>query len=130
MELKLSSAAHDAMLAAAAAAHPQEACGILLGGEGRIDAALSSANVHPDPAAHFEIDPIALIAAHRAARIGGPAIAGYYHSHPNGLARPSATDERHANGDGSIWAIVADGEITLWRDEGVFKPLPYRLVKP
>ena len=130
MELELSSAAHDAMLAAAAAAHPYEVCGILFGTSERIETAVRTNNVHPSPATRFEIDPIALVAAHRDARSGGPGIAGYFHSHPNGLARPSATDGLLASGDRRVWAIVAGGEITLWRDEGGFKPLPYRLVKP
>ncbi|WP_369816801.1 M67 family metallopeptidase [Erythrobacter sp. HL-111] len=98
--------AADAMLAAARAAHPFEACGILLGAGSRIDAFVPAANVHPDPARRFEIDPQALIDAHRAARAGGPALVGYFHSHPQGPAAPSATDRAMAAGDGRIWAIA------------------------
>lgn len=103
--------------------------------------ARACANVAPDPLRHFEIDPAALIAAHRASRAGGLAVLGYFHSHPNGLARPSATDARTAAGDGRIWAIVAltdaalndvgpsgqDAMLTLWRDTpSGFEPLSYR----
>lgn len=103
--------------------------------------ARACANVAPDPLRHFEIDPAALIAAHRASRAGGLAVLGYFHSHPNGLARPSATDARAAAGDGRIWAIVAlndvgpsdaapsgqDAMLTLWRDTpSGFEPLSYR----
>ena len=102
--------------AKAAAAHPNECCGILLGSAERIDAILPAANVHPTPRTHFAIDPQALVDAHRAARSGGPRIAGYYHSHPDGPPRPSPTDEAEAARDGSVWAIVgADGEIAFWR---------------
>lgn len=139
------------MVEAALHAFPAEACGLLLGKEGQIIEACimeahimearACANVAPDPLRHFEIDPAALIAAHRASRAGGLAVLGYFHSHPNGLARPSATDARAAAGDGRIWAIVAltdaalndvgpsgqDAMLTLWRDTpSGFEPLSYR----
>ncbi|MCH2486578.1 MAG: M67 family metallopeptidase, partial [Erythrobacter sp.] len=79
------------MLAEAERAHPHEACGLLLGQGERITAIRPAANVHPEPARFFEIDPQALIDAHRAARDGDLQVLGYYHSHPNGLAEPSAT---------------------------------------
>ena len=128
MPLTLSPAAHAAILAAAQEAHPDEACGLLLGTDALIAAAQTAANVHPDPTRHFEIDSAALIAAHRAARAGGPQVIGYFHSHPNGLARPSATDAAMAAGDGRIWAIAASGEVSLWRDApSGFEPLSYVL---
>jgi len=40
----------------------------------------------------------------------------YYHSHPKGHPLPSATDCAHASGDGRVWAIVAGGEVRLYRD--------------
>ncbi|WP_333836525.1 Mov34/MPN/PAD-1 family protein [Novosphingobium sp.] len=121
-------AAHAAILAATHAAHPCEACGLLLGHGSHIAQAIPTANVAPDPLRHFEIDPAALIAAHRAARAGGPQVLGYFHSHPNGLARPSATDQAQAAGDGRIWAIVAQGAVTLWCDApSGFAALSYRV---
>lgn len=118
------------MRAHSAAAHPHEACGILLGGfvtgRARITEARAAANVHPAPATHFEIDPQALIDAHRAARSGGAQVIGYYHSHPNGPADPSATDRACASGDGALWAILAGGDIRFWRDgEQGFAALPF-----
>lgn len=109
-------------------AAPNECCGLLLGQGDRVALAQPTANVHPDPQRHFEIDPAALIAAHRAARAGGLELLGYYHSHPNGLAQPSETDAKAASGDGRAWAIVAGGEVSWWRDapQG-FVPLPTRL---
>lgn len=106
----------DGLLKEAAGAHPRECCGILLGEDGRITAFLPAENVHPQPESHFEIDPQLLIDAHRAARGGGPRVIGYYHSHPNRLAEPSATDRQQAAHDGSVWAIVAGDEVTFWRD--------------
>lgn len=103
------------ILAEAASAHPAEACGLLLGAP-VIDRAVPAANVHPASLTHFEIDPIALIAAHKAARAGGPVLAGYWHSHPSGPPDPSATDRASASGDGRVWAIAGEGRVRFWRD--------------
>lgn len=128
MTLSVSSKVIDSLLRHAVSVHPKECCGILFGEPDAIVSARGADNVHPEPVAHFEIDPRALIEAHRSARGGGPSVAGYYHSHPNGRADPSQADRRHAAGDGLVWAIVADGAVRLWRDdpEG-FIPLPYGL---
>lgn len=95
---------------------PNEACGLLLGEGDRIFEVRKCANVHVDPARCFEIDPRALIAAHRAAREGGPQLIGYWHSHPSGPPEPSATDRANAAGDGKVWAIVGEGRVGWWRD--------------
>ncbi len=125
--------ANDALqtiLAEAARAAPEEACGLLLGADGRIIEARPAANVAPDRARHFEIDPAALIDAHRSERGGGAQLIGYYHSHPSGPAEPSATDRECAAGDGKIWAIAAQGAVRFWRDgAGGFEPLSCTLVR-
>lgn len=128
MAITLTRSAYAAILDAAAQAAPHEACGLLLGTGSHIASAVPTANVHPEPKRHFEIDPAALIAAHKAARIGGPQLIGYFHSHPNGLARPSATDAASASGDGRIWAIAAAGAVSLWRDApSGFEALSYQV---
>ena len=136
--LEVTSGAMTILREEAARAFPREACGLLFGQNvfgrgGRIERAVGTANVHADPLRHFEIDPAALIAAHRAARAGGPELVGYFHSHPRGPARPSAEDRAQAGGDGRVWAIVAggvgEGDVTFWRDgEGGFEALSYRVV--
>jgi proteasome lid subunit RPN8/RPN11 len=108
--------AYERMKAKARAAFPRECCGLLLGRFGRIEIARPARNVHPRPERFFEIDPQALVDAHRAARRGGPALLGYYHSHPSGRPVPSAVDASHSAGDGLVWAIIGDGEVTFWRD--------------
>lgn len=101
---------------------------MLLGENGRITEARSAANVHPSPATHFEIDPEALIDAHRAARAGGAQVIGYYHSHPQGPAAPSATDRACANGDGAVWAIVSQDDTRFWQDgKQGFAALPFTI---
>ncbi len=116
MTIEVTSGTMATLLSEAANAAPLECCGLLLGREGRVTEARPAANVAPDPARHFEIDPAALFAAHRAARAGGPELIGYYHSHPEGHPVPSATDCAHASGDSRIWAIVAGGVVAFWRD--------------
>jgi predicted GIY-YIG superfamily endonuclease/proteasome lid subunit RPN8/RPN11 len=120
----------DTLLAEAKNAHPNECCGLLLGRGARIERAEPAANVHADPTGYFEIDPQALVDAHRAARSGGPEVVGYYHSHPAGVAEPSATDRAQASGDGRVWAIVGAGGVTFWRDdEAGFAKLSYTVVR-
>jgi desampylase len=98
-----------------AAGHPDvEVCGLLFGEHDRIDAAEATANVAPDPTRWFEIDPAALIAAHRAERGGGARLIGHYHSHPSGDARPSSRDLAAAE-PGRLWLILGSGEARLWR---------------
>ncbi|MBV7264966.1 M67 family metallopeptidase [Erythrobacter sp. WH131] len=126
MEIEVTRDVIAAMRAAAIAAHPREACGILTGGDRRITALVETANVHTCPQANFEIDPQALIDTHRSAREGCAQIIGYFHSHPTGAARPSQTDREMAAHDGKLWAIVAGDELMVWEDrEDGFRQVPY-----
>ena len=126
MTLEVSSNVLESLLAEAEAAHPFECCGMLLGDGQGISAIQPAANIHPAPENRFEIDPQALVYAHRAAREGGPKVLGYYHSHPNGLERPSTTDEAMATGQGLVWAIIAAGRVSFWREgDARFAALPY-----
>lgn len=108
----------------------QEVCGLLFGTPGWIAAAQACANVAPDPRRHFEIDPAALFAAHRAARAGGRQVIGHYHSHPSGIAVPSARDAAGAMGDDALWLIVTTTEARLWRTPtpGAFVAVDYAAV--
>lgn len=111
---------------AEADASQDEICGLLLG-----DPALAIAcrNVHPDPSRFFEIDPAALLRAHRRSRLGHGEVVGFYHSHPSGWAYPSEGDAAGAEPDGAIWLIVAGNQAGAWRAvadgpvHGRFQPL-------
>jgi len=116
MILEVTSGVMTTLLEEAARAAPAECCGLLLGQGGRVTEARPAANVASDPLRHFEIDPVALLQVHKAARAGGPELLGYYHSHPTGHPVPSATDCDHASGDARAWAIIASGEVAFWRD--------------
>jgi proteasome lid subunit RPN8/RPN11 len=132
MVLQVASGVIATLIAEAATAAPAECCGILLG-RGLIEEARPAANIAPEPTRHFEIDPVALIAAHRAARSGGAPVIGYFHSHPSGHPVPSATDCAHAGRDGSVWAIIAPAaagqDVAFWRDGPAgFEALSYEVV--
>lgn len=115
MKVRISRCVVALIQRAAEAAAPQEACGLLFGGDEAIDTANVTVNVAKNPLTHFEIDPAALFAALRAERRGGPNVAGYWHSHPSGDARPSETDAVMAAADGRVWVIVTAREIRAWR---------------
>ena len=119
MEMHISRALLDAILADVALDPASERCGLLLGvrggGRARCLAIQPAANVHGDPQRYFEIDPAVLIAAERDARGGGHAVIGYYHSHPVGPATPSVHDGAAAAADGRYWLIVAGAGYALWR---------------
>ena len=54
---------------------------------------VAAAEVRPH---YFALDPLALMRAERAADAAGRRVLGIYHSHPNGVCRPSETDRREA----------------------------------
>jgi proteasome lid subunit RPN8/RPN11 len=102
-----------AIRAAAQAAFPEECCGLLLGRRKAdawmVEEVIACPNVAEDPGRRFEVDPKALIAAHRAARETDRHLIGPYHSHPNGRAEPSQHDRARAAdacADGDVWLIV------------------------
>jgi desampylase len=100
----------------AAASPGREICGLLLGRAGEVLSTQAAANVAPNPACAFEIDPAVLLVAHRAARLGrGLPVLGWYHSHPTGSAIPSARDAAAAALDGRLWLILTATEARLWR---------------
>ncbi len=115
MEVRISSDILDRIVAETMASPDREVCGLLLGEPACVAGVRSCRNVAADPAIRFEIDPAQLLAAHRAARTGGAAIVGHYHSHPTGIAAPSRQDAADAAPDGSLWLIAAGGVVTAWR---------------
>ncbi len=124
----------DQIVGFAAELPGEEVCGLLFGDAGVITDARPARNIVPDRTSRFEIDPAALIAAHRAARGGGPRPIGNFHSHPNGAATPSARDAADAE-PGSLWMIVAAGEVRLFVAatdgpiHGRFRPVELRVAQ-
>jgi len=120
LALEIPERARARLRAWAAEARPREACGLLIGrrrgGECRVSRAVLADNVAPaDRASRYEVDPLAVVAADRRARVEGLALVGVWHSHPAGPALPSERDRREA-WPGWLYAIVgADGRLRAWR---------------
>ncbi len=112
--IRLTQSVFDAMAHHAAADHPAEACGLLLGPDGPKDGVqlVDEAIASPNNAAQagndrFEIDPGLHLRTRRDLRGTGRTVVGLYHSHPNGSALASAVDEAGARLEpGLIWLIL------------------------
>lgn len=117
MRLEISRGGAAAILWEAAANPAHEVCGLLLGESGRVSHVVPCRNVASEPHVTFEIDPAALIEAHRSARRGKRDVIGCYHSHPSGALMPSLRDGESAE-QGAIWIIVANGMMTCWHMTG------------
>jgi len=134
MRVRISSAIVEQITTLARASASVEICGLLFGDDDSVDRVQPCRNVAADPARAFEIDPAALVAAHRAMRSGGARLTGHFHSHPTGRAIPSARDADAAAPDGALWLIVGSGDLTAWRAveggsvEGRFDPVALEVV--
>ena len=97
----------------AEAAYPDEACGLLLGfhrAEGDIEVTRVAESKNMASSGRndrFEIDPELRFNLMRELRGTGYVIVGHYHSHPNGLAQPSATDLAMVYEPELVWLITA-----------------------
>ena len=102
----------------ARAVSPAECCGVLLGSDDQIAAAVRTENLSKDPSA-FIVDPKGHIEARREARGLGIAVVGFYHSHVRSSARPSPRDLAEASYLGHLYLIVSlateDGDMRLFR---------------
>ncbi len=110
MKLALPVPLQDQFAREALAAWPRECCGLIEGT--RQGDALRAVALHPGrnlAAApdRFEIDPGDHLAALKAARAGGHALIGCYHSHPDGQPAPSQSDRDGAAEVDFLWLIAA-----------------------
>ncbi|HLE97368.1 MAG TPA: desampylase [Candidatus Thermoplasmatota archaeon] len=123
--LRIPRSALDEVVAHAREAAPAEACGILAGdlAEPReVRAALRVRNAHPHPDEAYLLDPAeqlrALVRVEEELRLD---VVGFYHSHPDGPPRPSATDAAEATWPRAshvlVWLRPVEG-FGAWRWEG------------
>jgi proteasome lid subunit RPN8/RPN11 len=100
MTLRLPGALADEIRRHGEAAYPAECCGAMVGraeGGAKEVLRLSPAiNRRTDDPHRYLIAPDDLRQLERAVREAGQEIVGYYHSHPDHPARPSAFDAEHA----------------------------------
>ena len=105
--------------------YPEECCGFLLGHfdpEGRkvIVAAEPAENVRSENRERrYTIAPEDYLVADREAQKQGLDIVGFYHSHPDHPARPSATDLAEATFPEFVYVIASindgqPGDLTAW----------------
>jgi len=112
--------------------YPHECCGALLGNDGAVIETLPLPNTTDEgPRKRFRIAPAEYLAAERRARATGRELLGFYHSHPDAPARPSAYDLEHAWPNFSYIIISVLGgkarDATSWRlrgDRSSFDPEP------
>lgn len=115
MQVAISSGLIDQIVALAAAEPNREVCGLLLGGGTSVHDLAVAVNVAADPARTFEVDPAVQFAAIRAARAGGAAVIGCYHSHPSGCTVPSDCDRAMIGRVGEVWLITDGMSVRGWR---------------
>ena len=96
----------DAIVAHARAEAPAECCGMLIGRGASLDEAVRAKNLAADPT-RFLVDPKDHIDARRTARGRGLEVVGFYHSHPQSPAWPSATDIAEAAYPDAVYLIVS-----------------------
>ena len=101
MTLVLGEIHRDQIISHLEQAYPDEGCGILVGWGGRewrrVDWIKPVDNHAGSDRAHrYVIDPEAFLAVEKRARLEGLEVLGFYHSHPDHAAEPSATDRAEA----------------------------------
>lgn len=127
--MKVRHAHMETMREQARSGYPMEVCGVLLGKAPHVHAVVPVPNQERDsPRVRYQIAPEDLARVQREGREVGLEIVGYYHSHPDHPARPSATDRAFAAeglSDGVVHVVVGiDGSgratFTAWvfRDRG------------
>ena len=95
--LRLSAALAEAIRAHGRETYPHECCGFLLGAPGEAREIARASNAREDsPQNRYLIPPIEFVRVQRDADARGLDVIGFYHSHPDHPARPSAFDREHA----------------------------------
>ncbi len=119
-------------------AYPYECCGALLGADALIMEALPIANSSDEPKERrFRIRPEDFQRAERRAEQQQLKLLGFYHSHPNHAAHPSAYDLEHA-WPNLIYVILSidsqrTGDLTAWLlrdDRSRFEPVEVQRGEP
>lgn len=123
MTLQIAPELRDRIRECLLAAYPEEGCGFLLGRDGderEVRQVLAARNTSFERRSHhFTIAPEEFLAADRQARQVGLDVLGFFHSHPDSVARPSSTDVEDAWPWYSYLIVSVArggaGEMTCWR---------------
>ncbi|MDR1382028.1 MAG: M67 family metallopeptidase [Tannerella sp.] len=96
----------DAMIRQAGEELPDEACGLLTGTDGVVQARHALTNMDHSPE-HFSFSPQEQFNVLKEARRNGRKIIANYHSHPASPARPSEEDIRLALDSQIVYVIIS-----------------------
>lgn len=134
MRLLLPPALRAETAAAAEAARPAEACGLLEGTAepgGFAGVAMHFCANRAVRIDRFAIDPAVHIGLNRRLRGGPTAVIGCFHSHPRGRAEPSTHDVAAGGAASFVW-LIAGFEGGAWSLAGFLAPdfRPLELVPP
>jgi proteasome lid subunit RPN8/RPN11 len=106
MKLEIPNHIFKDMLEQARTEAPIEACGILAGGNGRVEKFYKMTNAE-QRRDHFMMAPVEQFAVVKDIRSASLDILAIYHSHPETPARPSSEDIRFALTPGMIYVIIS-----------------------
>lgn len=124
--IALPTAIRETILERAREGRPEEICGVLGGeydpdGRSRVRSQYPAENVAETPRTRYEIDPEEQLAIFDRLEDRGEEIVGFYHSHPRGPPRPSATDAAQATWPDRSYLIVSLEPLAVgswqWRTE-------------
>lgn len=115
MTLSFSPSAYDALFSHAREGTHEEICGVLSGRNSTVSTVHRVPNVADSPRTRYELDPEKQLEAIERAESEGELI-GFYHSHPDGPAEPSATDRKQATWPDAYYVIVSvpDETVSAW----------------
>lgn len=110
----------------AAGEFPFECCGVLVGtnhgGSCEVTRLIHAVNVaEGDRRRNYQIDWSTLFRVTRQTRGAGESIVGFYHSHPDGSARPSRRDLAEA-WDDTVYVIVPVSAVSTGKPSAWIKP--------
>jgi proteasome lid subunit RPN8/RPN11 len=121
MTLRISHALQDEIRRQGERSYPGESCGVLAGNAGiqkEVQRLVPMVNRRSDNPHRYLIDPDDLRRTTAELRESGLEVVGYYHSHPDHPARPSAFDREHAWPWYSYVIVRVEkgraGEMTSW----------------
>lgn len=120
VEVSISAATISRIREHASETYPHECCGALIEKDGTIVDAFPLPNTAEEGAARrFRVGPDDYRRSEARATVIGGTLSGFYHSHPDAPARPSAYDLEHAwpNWSYVIISVTQEGpgDVTVWR---------------
>ena len=107
MQLRISSEHLQQLAELGTDCYPEEACALLVGMGNNVSEIIISKNIASEPRRYFEIDPTVRIKAEKQCRKDDCAVIGVFHSHPDGDAKPSKTDEKMIYEPDLFWIIAS-----------------------